>query len=128
MTNVDILADALTEWGANVAKSVLPKIQIPPTSSIGRVMSGFLGINPATYNIYDELGFIIEPTVRTFIVPMISKYMDGIPDDQVKDLAYMYAEAFKKQSSEKGYVNLFGVQLGESAFVGLEEILTEKFK
>ena len=128
MANIDILADALTEWGANVVKSVLPKVQIPPTSSIGRIMSGFLGINPATYNIYNELGFIIEPTVKTVILPMVTKYAGGIPDDQLKDLAFSYCEAFKKQASDKGYVNVFGVQLGESAFVGLEEILTDKFK
>lgn len=128
MANIDILADALAEWGANVMKSVLPKVQIPPTSTIGRLMSGFLGINPTTYNIYNELGFIIEPTVKTFILPMVTKYVGGIPDDQLKDLALSYAEAFKKQAAEKGYVNMFGVQLGESAFVGLEEILTEKFR
>ena len=128
MANIDILEDALTEWGVNVVKSVLPTVQIPPTSTIGRMMSGFFGINPSTYSIYNELGFIIEPTVKTLITPMISKYVGSIPDEQIKDIAFTYCEAFKRQAQEKGYVNMFGVQLGESVFVGLENILTDKFK
>lgn len=128
MANIDLLADGLAEWGTNIAKSVLPKISIPPTSSIGRMMSGFLGINPANYNLYNELGFIIEPTIKTFISPMVAKYVGTIPDENIKDMAMMFASTFKKQASEKGYVNVFGIQLGESAFEGLEEILTEKFK
>ena len=128
MANIDKLTDALTEWGANVAKSVLPKIQVPPTSTIGRVMSGFFGINTATYSIYDELGFIIEPAVRTMIMPMVTKYVGELPDDKIEELAMMFAGEFKKRAAEKGHVNVFGIQLGESAFIGLEEILTEKFK
>lgn len=128
MSNIELLAEGLSEWGVNVAKSVLPKISVPPTSSIGRMMSGLLGINPATYNIYNELGFIIEPTVKTFVYPMVIKFAGGLPEEKVEELAMAYVAAFKKQASEKGYVNVFGVQLGESAFSGLEAILTEKFK
>ena len=58
MTNINKVSVALGEWGFNVAKSVLPKVGIPAESAIGKFMYGILGVNPATYNIWNELGFL----------------------------------------------------------------------
>lgn len=128
MSSIDKLNEALAEWGMNVAKSVLPQVQIPATSGIGRMMSGFLGIDLSSYNIYNELGFLLKPTLNTMIKPYLHKFFGGMSDEEVERIAMEYAAAFKQQASERGYVNLFGVQLGESAFVGLEEILTSKLR
>ena len=127
MNNSDILVGAVTEWIGNIASSVLPQIKIPPTSAIGRMMSGFFGINPLQYNVWNELGFLLNPTIQSFIEPILRKYLSAIPDESIKDMAMNYAEAMLKQAQEKGYVNLFGVQLGQNTFEGLIDILNNKF-
>ena len=126
MTNVDKVSVALGEWGFNVAKSVLPKINIPAESGIGRFMYGILGVNPASYNLWGELGFLAEPMIQSVVSPLVSRYMQGIPDEQVKDIAMKFADAFVKQAREKGSVNLFGLDMGENAFVDLKAILAAK--
>lgn len=126
MTSIDKLAEALAEWGMNVAKSVLPNVKIPPQSGIGGFMQ-MLGVDVSTYNIYNELGFLLKPTMRRFIQPTLTKYLGGMTDAEVEEMALEYAEAMREKASEKGYVNLFGVQVGANAFDGLRDILTAKF-
>lgn len=126
MASIDKLSEALTEWGMNVAKSVLPNIKIPPTSGIGSFMA-MLGVDTRTYNIYDELGFLLKPTMRRVIQPMLNKYLGGMTDAEVEEMAMEYVEAMREKANEKGYVNLFGIQVGTNAFDGLKEILTAKF-
>lgn len=126
MASIDKLGEALTEWGANVAKSVLPNIQISPQSGIGSFMA-MLGVDVRTYNIYNELGFLLKPTMRRFIQPTLTKYLGGMTDAEVEEMAMEYAEALRTQAMEKGYVNIFGIQVGANAFDGLKDILTDKF-
>ena len=125
MSNIIRVNEALTEWAMNVAKSVLPNVQIPPTSGIGGFMQ-MLNIDIRSYSIYDELGFLLKPTIKNYLQPMLNKFFEGKSDEEVKVFAMSYAEAFKEQAKNKGYVNVFGVQLGESAFDGLLDILNEK--
>lgn len=125
MSNILKVNEALTEWMMNVAKSVLPNVAIPPTSSIGGLMQ-MIGVDPRTYSIYDELGFIIKPVINHYVSPMVGKFFDGKSDAEVKEMAMMFAESFREQAQNKGYVNLFGIQLGTSAFDGLIEILNQK--
>lgn len=126
MASIDKLSEALTEWGMNVAKSVLPNVKIPPQSGIGGFMA-MLGIDPMSYNIYNELGFLLKPTMRRFIQPTLTKYLGGMTDAEVEEMALEYAEAMRTQAMEKGYVNIFGIQVGANAFDGLKDILTAKF-
>lgn len=125
MSNVIRVNEALTEWAMNVAKSVLPNVQIPPTSGIGGFMQ-MLNIDIRSYNIYDELGFLLKPTIKNYLQPMLNKFFEGKSDEEVKAFAMSYAEAFKEQAREKGHVNVFGIQLGESTFDRLIDILNEK--
>jgi hypothetical protein len=127
MTSVDKVSVALSEWVFNVAKSVLPKVGIPTESAVGKFMYGILGVNPATYNVWNELGFLAEPMIQTMVTPMVGKYLQGIPDEQVQDVVMKFADAFVKQAREKGSVNLFGLEMGENAFADLKAILTSKF-
>ena len=126
MSSIDKLAEALTEWGMNVAKSVLPNVKILPQSGIGSFMQ-ILGIDPMSYNIYNELGFLLKPTMRRFIQPTLAKYLGGMTDAEVEEIVLEYAEAMREKANERGYVNLFGVQVGANAFDGLKDILTAKF-
>lgn len=126
MASIDKLGEALTEWGMNVAKSVLPNVKIPPHSGIGGFMA-MLGVDIRTYNIYDELGFLLKPTMRRVIQPTLAKYLGGMTDAEVEEMAMEYVEAMREKANEKGYINLFGVQVGANAFDGLKEILTAKF-
>jgi hypothetical protein len=127
MTSVDKVSVALSEWVFNVAKSVLPKVGIPTESAVGKFMYGILGVNPATYNVWNELGFLAEPMIQTIVTPMVGRYLQGIPDEQVQDVVMKFADAFVKQAREKGSVNLFGLEMGENAFTDLKAILTSKF-
>jgi hypothetical protein len=126
MASIEKLGEALTEWGMNVAKSVLPNVKIPPQSGIGGFMA-MLGIDPMSYNIYNELGFLLKPTMRRFIQPTLTKYLGGMTDAEVEEVAMEYVEALRTQAMEKGYVNIFGIQVGANAFDGLKDILTDKF-
>ena len=126
MSSIDKLSEALTEWGMNVAKSVLPNVKIPPQSGIGSFMQ-MLGVDISSYNIYNELGFLLKPTMRRFIQPTLAKYLGGMSDAEVEEVALEYAEAMREKANERGYINLFGIQVGANAFDGLKDILTDKF-
>lgn len=125
MNNKEKLSAALAEWIMNVAEGVLPQVSIPPTSTIGRVMQGFFGIDIASYSIYKELGFLVAPTVKMAIGPMLDKYLSGLDDEKIKEVAMMYADALRTQAQNNGYVNIFGIQLGANAFEGLRDILNK---
>lgn len=127
MRNTDILILAVSEWLGKIASSILPQIKIPPQSAIGKMMQGFFGINPAQYNVWNELGFLLTPTMQSFVEPQLRKYLASVPDESIKDMAMTYADALLKQAQEKGAVNMFGVQLGPNTFEGLKGILNEKF-
>ena len=128
MTNIYKVILAVSEWAFKVVKSFLPNVGIPAESAVGKFMYGILGVNPATYNVWNELGFLAEPMIQTVVTPMIGKYMSGIPDEQVKDIAMKFADAFIKQAQEKGSINVFGVEIGQNAFVDLKNILSKKFE
>lgn len=127
MGNLLMVNEALTEWLMVVAKSVLPRVQIPPTSSIGGIMQ-MLGVDLRTYNLYDELGFLMKPTIKHYLEPMVNKFFEGKSDAEIKELAMSYIEAFRDQARERGHVNLFGVHLGEDAFNGLHDIMMNKLR
>lgn len=128
MTNIDKVSAALSEWLFNVAASVLPKFKIPAESPIGKFMYGILGVNPANYNIWKELGFLAEPTIQVMVTPIVNKVLGAVPDDQIKEIAQKYVDALIAHAEDKGSVNIFGVELGANAFEGLKEILASKFK
>lgn len=128
MTNIEILSGVLSEWMSKVAASVLPNVQIQPTSTIGRLMNGFLGIDLSTYSIYNELGFLLAPTIHHFVAPTLHKYLSMIPDEEIPKVAMQYAELLSQKATESGSVNLFGIHLGASTFDRLKELLAEKFQ
>ena len=69
-----------------------------------------------------------EPMIQSLVSPMVGRLMKGIPEEQVKDIAMKFADAFVKQAREKGSVNLFGLEMGENAFADLRAILASKFE
>lgn len=85
-----------------------------------------LGQNPATYNIWDELGFLAEPVIQSMVAPSLSKMLNGMPDEQIPDLAMKFVDSFIQRAEEKGSVNLFGVELGKASFERLRDILESK--
>lgn len=126
MTNLDKVSLALSEWGFNVAKAFLPQFKIP----VGGKLAGFmqiLGQNPATYNIWNELGFLAEPMIQTMVTPAVNKMLAGIPDEQIPDLAMKFVDSFIKEASEKGGVNVFGLELGQGSFERLKELMSRRF-
>ena len=128
MSNIDKVSAALSEWIFNVAASILPKVKIPNESPIGKFMYGILGVDPSSYSIWKELGFLAEPTILVMLSPVLTKFLGAVPDDQIKEIAEKYVDAFLSRAQEKGGVNVFGVQLGPKAFEGLKEILASKFE
>lgn len=126
MTNIDKVSIAVSEWGFNIAKAFLPQFKIP----VGGKLAGFmqvLGQNPASYNIWNELGFLAEPLIQTMVSPAVGRMLGSLPDEQVPDIAMKFVDSFIKQAEEKGSINLFGLELGKSSFERLKEILTSKF-
>ena len=126
MTNSALVSSAISEWVFKVAASVLPKVKIPTESAIGKFMYGILGVDPASYNLWNELGFLAEPTIEVVVSPMIGRYLGGLPEEQIKDVAMKYVDAMLTEVERKGSINLFGLQLGRDAFEDLKRIMTEK--
>ena len=87
-----------------------------------------IGADPATYNIWNELGFLVEPIIQTAVTPAVHRMLASFPDDQIPELAMKYVDAFIKQADEKGSINVFGLELGKNAFVGLKDILSARFE
>jgi hypothetical protein len=127
MTNVDKVSSALSEWAFNVAKSFLPQFKIPVGGKLGGFMQ-LIGADPAKYNIWNELGFLVEPVIQTAVTPAVHKMLSSFPEEQIPELAMKYVDAFIQQAEEKGSVNLFGLDLGANAFEGLKQILSSKFE
>ena len=90
-------------------------------------MQGYLGIDLSTYNLLDELSFLLKPTVDTLLRPRIASLLKGVDDAAIPEVANRYAEAFLTQAQEKGSVNLFGIQFETKAFENLREILSRTF-
>lgn len=125
MTNIDKVSIALSEWVFNVAKAFLPQFKIPSTGKLGGLMQ-LIGANPATYNIWNELGFLAEPLIQTMVTPAVHRMLSGIPDEQVPELAMKFVDSFISKAEESGSVNLFGMEMGKASFERLKEILESK--
>lgn len=126
MTNIDKVSLAVSEWSFNVVKAFLPQFKIPVGGKLGGFMQ-ILGQDPATYNIWNELGFLAEPLIQSMVAPTMGRMLSGMPDEQIPDLAMKFVDSFIQRAEEKGSVNLFGVELGKSSFERLKEILASKF-
>ena len=126
MTNIDKVASALGEWGFNIAKAFLPQYKIPVGGKLGGLMQ-LIGQNPATYNIWNELGFLAEPLIQTMVTPAVRSMLGNIPDEQVPEIAMKFVDSFIKRAEEKGSVNLFGIELGKPSFDRLKEIMESKY-
>lgn len=127
MTNIDKVSSALSEWSFNIMKSILPQLKIPVGGKLGGLMQ-ILGADPATYNIWSELGFLAEPLIQTMVTPAVRKMLNGIPDEQVPELASKFVDSFIAKAEETGSVNLFGLELGKASFERLREILKSKMQ
>lgn len=126
MNNAEIVSSVLSEWAFKVAAGVLPKIRIPAESAIGKFMVGILGVDPTHYNLWNELGFLAQPTIEVVVSPMVNRFFSGMSEDQVKDVVLKYADAMVDQVERKGSINLFGMELQRDAFLDLKRMLTEK--
>lgn len=126
MSNIELVSAAASEWIFKIAASVLPKVTIPAESPIGKFMVGILGVNPASYNLWSELGFLAEPTIEVMISPLIGQYLGGLSDEQVKSVALKYVDAMLEQVENKGKINLFGIHLQKDAFEDLKRIVVSK--
>lgn len=89
-------------------------------------MMGMLGIDLSTYNVWNELGFLLTPVLDSIVKPKLGAFLDNIPEDEYDRMVMEFVDSAIIQAREKGYVNLFGVQLGENAFTGLKDILNHK--
>lgn len=126
MSNIDKVSLAVSEWAFNVAKAFLPQFKIPVGGKLGGLMQ-MIGADPATYNIWNELGFLAEPMIQTMVTPMLNRALSGMPEEQIPDLAMKFVDSFIQRAEEKGSVNLFGIELGKSSFERLKELLESKF-
>ena len=126
MTAKELVGSAISEWVFKVAASVLPRFKIPTESAIGKFMYGILGIDPSSYNLWHELGFLAQPTIEVAVMPMVNQYLNGMSEEQVKAVAMKYVDAMISEVERKGSINLFGLELQMDAFQDLKRIMTEK--
>ena len=125
MTNIDKVSLAVSEWAFNITKAFLPQFKIPVGGKLGGLMQ-LLGQDPATYNIWNELGFLAEPLIQSAVTPALNRMLSGMPDEQIPELAMKFVDSFIARAEEKGSVNLFGLELGKPSFERLKEIIEAK--
>lgn len=123
MNNIDKLSNIIAEWLSNIVASVLPSVKVSPTSGIGKVMNGLLGIDLTTYNVWNELGFLATPVINAFSKPMLQQYLSLIPEEQIKDVTLNMVNAMVEQANMKGHINIFGVEVGRNAFEDLKRMV-----
>jgi hypothetical protein len=123
---INKVTSALSAWAFNVAKSILPKVNIPVESAIGKFMYGILGVNPASYNVWSELGFLAQPTIQAFLSPMLNNFPKGMTDEQIKDIVMQYADSMLAEVKEKDCITPSGLELRRDAFEDLKRMPTEK--
>jgi hypothetical protein len=49
-------------------------------------------------------------------------------DAEIEEMVMEYVEAMRQEAANRGYINIFGIQVGANAFDGLKEILIDKFR
>lgn len=123
MNNIDKLSNIIAEWLSNIVASILPSVKVSPTSGIGKLMNGLLGIDLSTYNVWNELGFLATPVINALSKPMLQQYLSLIPDEQIKDVALNMVNAMVEQANMKGHINIFGVEVGRNAFEDLKRMV-----
>lgn len=90
------------------------------TSGIGKFMGSVFGLDLSTYNLLNELDFIIEPTLDYIIKLQLAKLSKFIPDEQIPKVVNSYLDAAISKTTAKGSVNLFGFEFEATAFQNLK--------
>ena len=116
MTNAELVAVAVGKWLTPIVKTIGGGIKIPVTSGIGKFMGSVFGLDLSTYNLLNELDFIIEPTLDYIIKPQLAKLSKFIPDEQIS------------KATAKGSVNLFGFEFEATAFQNLKREIDNSLK
>lgn len=111
-----------------IVKTIGGGIKIPVTSGIGKFMSSVFGLDLSTYNLLNELDFIIEPTLDYIIKPQLAKLSKFIPDEQIPKVVNSYLDAAISKATAKGSVNLFGFEFEATAFQNLKREIDNSLK
>lgn len=129
MTNIEKFASALKEWLRPILSEILPNVRIPAQSMFGGIMRNYLGIDPASYNIWEELGTVVlDPTIEQVLRPAMRKLSQVVPDEDVPAAVQSYLDAFRKKTEQDGVVNIFGIQFEQQAFDNFERLFKSKLK
>lgn len=98
------------------------------TSGIGKFMGSVFGLDLSTYNLLNELDFIIEPTLDYIIKLQLAKLSKFIPDEQIPKVVNSYLDAAISKTTAKGSVNLFGFEFEATAFQNLKREIDNSLK
>lgn len=91
-------------------------------------MGSVFGLDLSTYNLLNELDFIIEPTLDYIIKPQLAKLSKFIPDEQIPKVVNSYLDAVISKATAKGSVNLFGFEFEATAFQNLKREIDNSLK
>lgn len=128
MSNAELVAVAARNWLTPIVKTIGSGIKIPVASGIGKFMGSFFGIDLSTYNVLNELDFIIEPTLDYIIEPQLAKLSKFIPDEQIPKVVNSYLDSAIKKATANGSVNLFGFEFEATAFQNLKNEIDKSLK
>lgn len=128
MINAELVAVAVGKWLTPIVKTIGGGIKIPITSGIGKFMGSVFGLDLSTYNLLNELDFIIEPTLDYIIKPQLAKLSKFIPDEQIPKVVNSYLDAAISKATAKGSVNLFGFEFEATAFQNLKREIDNSLK
>ena len=64
--------------------------------------------------------------MRSIVEPKLGELLSNIPNEKYNEMVMSFADSFITQARVNGYVNLFGIHIGENAFIDLKAMLEQK--
>lgn len=128
MNNTQALTTALHEWFTPIAIELSGQSQLRLPKAFQSTMGMIFGIDLSNYNPLVELSGALKPAIDNLAMPMINKYLSGIPDDKIPLMANSIVDGLLAQAKEKGEVNVFGLPMTEVAFANLKQSIANNIK
>lgn len=127
MTNTELAATAIRNWLSLIVKTIGGGVKLPLESNMARFLASAFGIDLSTYNVLNELDFIIDPTLDYIVKPQIAKLSKFIPDESIPKVLTSYVDSAIAKAKAKGSVNVFGFEFEAVAFQNLKNELDKSF-
>lgn len=126
-SNAEILTAVITHWVSPMSEAVANSVLGTKLMGVNEWAKKYFPL-PVNYNVTQELGFLLRPTVNAMLGPAISRVLQssGIEDSDIPKYAHELAKSMRNEANEKGVVTVFDTFiLSESDIITLQDLLNK---